>query len=133
MGKHSVPSTLVTCPICNVKVKSRGLHAHLRLSHPNVDAMTYLRKRIISRTKANERVVFQVSQKTNGELILKWANFRYDDLELLRDVLDVWIEKGHPDYHPGYVSPEEKEQGLVGAFEIDEDSDEDLLEEEDED
>ena len=37
MGKHTVTFRLVKCPICGIEVKSRGLHAHLRLVHPNSD------------------------------------------------------------------------------------------------
>jgi hypothetical protein len=131
MGKHSVKSTTVTCPLCNKEVNSRGLHAHLRLSHPEVDAMTYLRKRVISRPNRDERVVLQVSKNIDANtLILKWANLTWDDLESLRQIFDIWEDKGHPAMHPGYRSRYEQEtQGQYGVFTIDEESDVDIFEE----
>lgn len=96
MGKHSITSRLVKCPICGVEVKSRGLHAHLRLVHPNSDIQKELRKKIMSPNAVGEVVKFQISQLPNGSLKIKWANINRHLIETIYEICDNWLIDGHP-------------------------------------
>lgn len=100
MGKHTVTSRLVKCPICGIEVKSRGLHAHLRLVHPNADIKKELRKKILSPLRPGERVIFSLSlwkgynQTGKDNYLIKHAGLTMDDVEVLADLFAVWAETG---------------------------------------
>lgn len=100
MGKHTVTSRLVKCPICNIEVKSRGLHAHLRLVHPNSDIKRELRKKVLSPLRPGERVIFSLSlwkgygQTGKDNYLIKHAGLTMDDIEVLADLFAVWAETG---------------------------------------
>ena len=100
MGKHTVTSRLVKCPICGIEVKSRGLHAHLRLVHPNADIKKELRKKILSPLRPGERVIFSLSlwkgynQTGKDNYLIKHAGLTMDDIEVLADLFAVWAETG---------------------------------------
>jgi hypothetical protein len=102
MGKHTVTSRLVKCPICNIEVKSRGLHAHLRLVHPNSDIKKELRKKVLSPLRPGERVIFSLSLWKGYEpkpsiedmYLIKHAGLVMEDVEFLADLFAVWAETG---------------------------------------
>lgn len=102
MGKHTVTSRLVKCPICGIEVKSRGLHAHLRLVHPNSDIKKELRKQVLSPLRPGERVIFSLSLWKGWEprfdakdnYLIKHAGLTMDDIEMLADFFAVWAETG---------------------------------------
>jgi hypothetical protein len=100
MGKHTITSRLVKCPICGIEVKSRGLHAHLRLVHPNSDIKRELRKQVLSTLRPGERVVFSLSlwkgwnQTGSENYLIKHAGLTMDDIEVLADLFAVWAETG---------------------------------------
>lgn len=100
MGKHTVTSRLVKCPICGIEVKSRGLHAHLRLVHPNSDIKKELRKQVLSPLRPGERIIFSLSlwkgwsQTAPEHYLIKHAGLTMDDVEMLADFFAVWAETG---------------------------------------
>jgi hypothetical protein len=100
MGKHTVTSRLVKCPICGIEVKSRGLHAHLRLVHPNSDIKKELRKKVLSPLRPGERVIFSFSlwkgynQNAPESYLVKYAGLNMSDVEVLADFFAVWAETG---------------------------------------
>jgi hypothetical protein len=100
MGKHTITSRLVKCPICGIEVKSRGLHAHLRLVHPNSDIKKELRKKVLSPLRPGERVIFSLSlwkgwnQTAPESYLIKHAGLTMDDIEVLADLFAVWAETG---------------------------------------
>jgi|Laugrefabdmm15sn_1035127.scaffolds.fasta_scaffold31826_1 hypothetical protein len=95
MGKHSVKSITVNCPICGKECQTRGLHSHLRLMHPNSDIKKELRKKIMSRNANNDKVIFQVSIDINDNWKVKWANFTMEDVEFLQEMFTQWVDEGH--------------------------------------
>jgi len=92
MGKQTFTSRLVNCPICNLEVKSRGLHSHLRLVHPNSDLKSELRKKIIQPLIQDERIVFSLSQY-KGNYLIKQVLTK-EEIEFLADFFYVWAENG---------------------------------------
>ena len=92
MGKQTFTSRLVNCPICELEVKSRGLHSHLRLVHPNSDLKGELRKKIIQPVIQNERIVFSLSQY-KGNYLMKQV-LTNEEVEFLADFFYVWAENG---------------------------------------
>jgi hypothetical protein len=102
MGKHTVTSRLVKCPICNIEVKSRGLHAHLRLVHPNSDIKKELRKKVLSPLRPGERVIFSLSlwkgygnqTHSDDNYLIKHVGLTMSDVEFLADLFAVWAETG---------------------------------------
>lgn len=89
-------SRLVNCPICGLAVKSRGLHSHLRLVHPNSDTKKELRKKVISPNDRGATIKFQVSELITGDVKLKWANLDRDCIEMIWDICGHWLRDGHP-------------------------------------
>lgn len=104
MGKHTVTSRLVKCPICGIEVKSRGLHAHLRLVHPNSDIKKELRKQVLSPLRPGERVIFSLSlwkgynQTAPEHYLIKHAGITRNDVEVLADFFSIWAETGDLNY-----------------------------------
>lgn len=102
MGKHTVTSRLVKCPICNIEVKSRGLHAHLRLVHPNSNIKKELRKKVLSPLRPGEKVIFSLSlwkgynpsPSIKDNYLIKHAGLDMSDVEFLADLFSVWAETG---------------------------------------
>jgi hypothetical protein len=99
MGKHTVTSRLVKCPICNIEVKSRGLHSHLRLVHPNSDTKKELRKKVISPLRKGERIIFSLSlwqplRHMDEGYLIKHAGLTMNDVEFLANLFSVWSETG---------------------------------------
>jgi len=96
MGLHSVKSPIVNCPICNTECKTRGLHAHLRLVHPNEDALFHLRKKVMSQTDKGDKIIFQLSHTSEDKYRYKWAGIKRDDIEFIYNLCDAWLSKGTP-------------------------------------
>jgi aspartate/tyrosine/aromatic aminotransferase len=95
MGKHSVTSRLVKCPICSIEVKSRGLHSHLRLVHPNSDIKKELRKQVMSPTAVGERVIFALCENTTLDTyLIKHAGLTEENIHMLADFFLTWLKTG---------------------------------------
>lgn len=110
MGKHTVVSRLVKCPICNIEVKSRGLHSHLRLVHPNSDIKKELRKQVMSPTQPGERIIFSLcSIDSNDTFLIKHAGLTMETIVMLGEFFTVWGDSGSMQDAIGWVLP--KSQG----------------------
>jgi len=79
------PSQLIKCPVCNLDVKRRGLHAHIRLAHPQVDAKQKLRNVIISPQVKGDRILLQVSLTELNEYRIKYTAIKKCDIEMLNN------------------------------------------------
>jgi hypothetical protein len=77
------PSQLIKCPVCNLDVKRRGLHSHLRLAHPGVDAKQKLRNVIISPQVKGDRILLQLSLTEFNEYRIKYTSIKFCDIEML--------------------------------------------------
>lgn len=93
MGKQTFTSRLVNCPICNLEVKSRGLHSHLRLVHPNSDLKSELRKKVMEPLRQNETITFSLSHWMDNYLV-KHADLKQEEIEFLADFFYIWAETG---------------------------------------
>ena len=93
MGKQTFTSRLVNCPICDLEVKSRGLHSHLRLVHPNSDLKGELRKKVMEPSRQNETVTFSLSHWMNNYLV-KHADLKQEEIEFLADFFYTLAETG---------------------------------------
>ena len=79
--KKKSSSQFVECPICQKEYKTRGLHAHLRLQHPEVDAKQKLRDVIIDPKKDPEqRIIFEVSLTQDNEYVFKHTELSNSDM-----------------------------------------------------
>lgn len=79
--KKKLSSQFVECPICQKEYKTRGLHAHLRLQHPEVDAKQKLRDVIIDPKKDPEqRIIFEVSLTQDNEYVFKHTELSNSDM-----------------------------------------------------
>lgn len=108
MGKHTVQSVSVNCPICNTLCKSRGLHAHLRLAHPEVDHLKYLRKVIVKPLHKGERIIFQVLEMPTGQYKISNITLNSEELNIIHSLLECIIRDGHYRNHPNYDRSELK-------------------------
>jgi hypothetical protein len=79
------PSQLIKCPVCNLDVKRRGLHAHIRLAHPQVDAKQKLRNVIISPQVKGDRILLQLSLSEFNEYRIKYTAIKSCDIEMLNN------------------------------------------------
>jgi ribosomal protein S15P/S13E len=104
MGKHKVDSASVNCPVCNVLCKTRGLHSHLRLSHPEVDSMRYLRKRVVKPLNKGERIMLQILEMPTGQWRIKHVGLNEDDIKMIFELISHLKEDGHFRNHPKYDS-----------------------------
>ena len=102
MGKHKVLSASVECPICKAICKTRGLHAHLRLTHPDVDALRYLRKAVVNPLNKGERVIFQILEMPTGQWRLKHTALDNEDYNLISELIQSVMKDGHFRNHPKY-------------------------------
>ena len=102
MGKHKVESASVNCPICNSICKTRGLHSHLRLAHPEVNSLEYLRKAVVNPINKGERVIFQVLEMPTGQWKIKYISLEGEDVKLLFDIMEYVKKDGHFRNHPKY-------------------------------
>lgn len=110
MGKHSVVSRLVKCPICKIEVKSRGLHSHLRLVHPNSDIKKELRKQVMSPNLPGERLIFSLSSRDlTDTFLIKHAGLTMENINMLADFFSVWSDTGSMQEAMLYILP--KSQG----------------------
>jgi hypothetical protein len=96
MRKRDIKSQDVNCPICDKLVKTRGLHAHLRLSHPLVDPILHLRKKVMSPGHVGDQVIFQLSNTIEGQYRVKWASIKTSDVIYLEELFKSWIEHTSP-------------------------------------
>lgn len=86
MQKHST-SQLVNCPVCQKETKTRGLHSHLRLMHPEVDAKQKLRNVIVSPLNNGNRIIFQVALTSENEYHIKHTSLNKDDMEFIVNLI----------------------------------------------
>lgn len=96
MRKSDIKSQDVNCPICDKLVKTRGLHAHLRLSHPLEDPIYHLRKKVMSPGHVGDQVIFQLSNTIEGQYRVKWASIKTSDVTYLEELFKSWIEHTNP-------------------------------------
>ena len=96
MRKSDIKSQDVNCPICDKLVKTRGLHAHLRLSHPLEDPIYHLRKKVMSPGHVGDQVIFQLSNTIDGQYRVKWASIKTSDVTYLEELFKSWIEHTNP-------------------------------------
>lgn len=96
MRKSDIKSQDVNCPICDKLVKTRGLHAHLRLSHPLEDPILHLRKKVMSPGHVGDQVIFQLSNTIEGQYRVKWASIKTSDVTYLEELFKSWIEHTNP-------------------------------------
>jgi len=81
-------SQLVKCPVCKKDVRSRGLHTHLRMAHPEVDAKQKLRNVLINPLKdPRQRIIFQVSLNQNDEFCIKHALLNLEQMNMIQKIL----------------------------------------------
>ena len=92
MQKHST-SQLVKCPVCQKQTKTRGLHSHLRLMHPEVDAKQKLRNVIINPSNSGNRIIFQVSMTPEDKYYIKHTALKHDELEYIGKII-LGLSKG---------------------------------------
>jgi hypothetical protein len=110
MGKHTVVSRLVKCPICKIEVKSRGLHSHLRLVHPNSDIKKELRKQVMSPKRPGERIIFSLCTiDSTDTFLIKHAGLTMENIVMLGDFFSVWGDTGSMQEAVQYILP--KSQG----------------------
>jgi len=95
-NKQSLQSQEVSCPICDKIVKTRGLHAHLRLSHSEVDPIYHLRKKVMSQGHKGDSPIFQLSYTSEGEYRIKWASIKMKDVRWLETLFIEWNKLGNP-------------------------------------
>jgi hypothetical protein len=93
MQKHST-SQLVKCPVCQKDTKTRGLHSHLRLMHPEVDAKQKLRNVIINPLNNGNRIIFQIALTPENEYHVKHTSLNNDDMEFIVNLIFA-LKKGH--------------------------------------
>ena len=79
------PSQLIKCPVCNLDVKRRGLHAHIRLAHPGVDAKQKLRNVIISPQVKGDRILVQLSLTEENQYRIKYTAIKPCDIRALNN------------------------------------------------
>ena len=96
MRKSDIKSQDVNCPICDKLVKTRGLHAHLRLTHPLEDPIYHLRKKVMSPGHVGDQVIFQLSNTIDGQYRVKWASIKTSDVTYLEELFKSWIEHTNP-------------------------------------
>ena len=96
MRKSDIKSQDVNCPICDKLVKTRGLHAHLRLSHSEVDPIYHLRKKVMSPGHVGDQVIFQLSNTIEGQYRIKWASIKMEDVRWLEQLFIEWNKVGNP-------------------------------------
>ncbi len=96
MRKSDIKSQNVNCPICDKIVKTRGLHAHLRLSHSEVDPILHLRKKVMSPGHVGDQVIFQLSNTIEGKYRVKWASIKTTDVIYLEELFKSWVEHTNP-------------------------------------
>jgi hypothetical protein len=102
------PSQLIKCPVCNLDVKRRGLHSHIRLAHPQVDAKQKLRNVIISPQVKGDRILVQLSLTELNQYRIKYTAIKPCDVRALNNFLAQVFQ----DYNVilGKPLPEEKER-----------------------
>ena len=116
-NKQSLQSQEVSCPICDKIVKTRGLHAHLRLSHSEVDPIFHLRKKVMSQGHKGDSPIFQLSYTSEGEYRVKWASIKMKDVRWLETLFIEWNKVGNPmtfltddnNFKSAYVDSSEEE------------------------
>ena len=96
MRKSDIKSQNVNCPICDKMVKTRGLHAHLRLSHSEVDPILHLRKKVMSQGHKGDSPIFQLSYTSEGQYRVKWASIKTADVRWLEALFIEWVKSGNP-------------------------------------
>jgi hypothetical protein len=94
MRKRDIKSQDVNCPICDKLVKTRGLHAHLRLTHPLEDPIYHLRKKVMSPGHVGDQVIFQLSNTIEGQYRIKWASIKTEDVRWLEALFIEWVKSG---------------------------------------
>jgi len=94
MRKSDIKSQDVNCPICDKLVKTRGLHAHLRLTHPLEDPIYHLRKKVMSPGHVGDQVIFQLSNTIEGQYRIKWASIKTADVRWLEALFIEWSKSG---------------------------------------
>lgn len=81
------PSQLIKCPVCNLDVKRRGLHSHIRLAHPGVDAKQKLRNVIISPQAKGDRILIQLSLTETNQYRIKYTAIKPCDVRALNNFI----------------------------------------------
>lgn len=101
-SKSKASNVTIPCPICKAICKTRGLHAHLRLAHPEVDPMKYLRKSVINPLNKGERIIFQVAEMETGQWRIKHVGLDEDDKRILCELMNCLQTDGNFNAHPLY-------------------------------
>ena len=114
---NSKPSDMVACPICGKMVRRRGLMAHIRLAHPDVDAKKVCASLIIPNTK--DDTILRMTKNKEGELQLNWiANTPEEDVKVLR-LLSAWHKQMSEKFENANPEAETfslKSKDLIRAF-----------------
>ena len=85
---ESKPSDLIACPTCGKMVRRRGLLAHIRLAHPEVDAKSVVRKYIIPTVKG--RTLLQAVELPSGEIQFNWLSLTRDEVKVIIEGLKAF-------------------------------------------
>jgi|Wag4MinimDraft_19_1082662.scaffolds.fasta_scaffold27451_1 hypothetical protein len=117
------PSQLIKCPVCNLDVKRRGLHSHIRLAHPQVDAKQKLRNVIISPQVKGDRILVQLSLTELNQYRIKYTAIKPCDVRALNNFLahvfqdfNVMLNKPLPEEKErAEKSQRENSEGLIGG------------------
>lgn len=117
------PSQLIKCPVCNLDVKRRGLHSHIRLAHPQVDAKQKLRNVIISPQVKGDRILVQLSLTELNQYRIKYTAIKPCDVRALNNFLahvfqdfNVMLSKPLPEEKErAEKSQRENSDGIMGG------------------
>jgi hypothetical protein len=90
--KNATPSNKVNCPVCDNLVNSRGLHAHLRLAHPNSNALEVTRSVLVPRGK-RKRIFIVESEDINNEskLLIRCKVKDPSEFVFIKAEIEYWL------------------------------------------